>query len=141
MSMRTADLPREWDTQMGIFERLTGFIVTPGVLTWMLTTFAGILTFFLKSFDKRIGALEVGKADAADLTNMQSVLQQLIESQDKRTARMEGLVSNMMSYSDVIHQLPRRNAEDINNLASLVRRLADDADRKNRLLKSLSDEG
>ena len=127
-------------TQMSIFERLIGYIVTPGVLTWMLTTFAGLLTFFLKSFDKRISALEINKADAADLANMQSVLQQLIESQDRRTARMEGLVSNMMSYSEILHQLPRRNSEDISNLASLVRKLADDADRKNRLLKSLTDE-
>jgi len=115
--------------------------VTPGILTWLLTSYAGVLTFFLKSFDRRIRALETGKADVTDLTNLQALLQQLIESQDRRTARMEGLVTNLMSYSETFSQLPRRNSEDINNLATVVRELVSDINQTNRVLEKIKREG
>jgi len=139
--MGVGQLPHNCDTQMSTLERIVGLLVTPGILTWLLTSYAGVLTFFLKSFDRRIRALETGKADVTDLTNLQALLQQLIESQDRRTARMEGLVTNLMSYSETFSQLPRRNSEDINNLATVVRELVSDINQTNRVLEKIKREG
>lgn len=127
--------------EMSTLEKLISALLTPGVLTWVLTSYAGVVTFFLKSFDKRIRALEDGKADVSDLESMQALLQQLIESQDRRTARMEGMINNLMMFGNTISQVPSQNSRDINNIAKIVRGLAEEVEASSKILKKLTDEG
>lgn len=125
---------------MSTLEKIISALLTPGLLTWVLTSYAGVVTFFLKSFDKRIRALEEGKADVSDLESMQALLQQLIESQDQRTTRMETMVNNLMVFGNTISQVPSQNSRDINNIATIVRGLAEEVEKSSKILRKLSDE-
>jgi len=120
---------------MSVLERLIGALLTPNILTYIITSYVGVVMFFLKSFDKRIRALEKGKVDTEDLVSVRELMQQMIKTQDKRADRIEDLLQKLASWEPSPTE-PDISSLELSKVSNVVETLAKEVDKSNRLLEN-----